>query len=436
MSLIGPETQVSHQYDLQPFSQIQTQYNAQTGAIIGGPTYIYSGPVIHAVNSRTGYKLENWKSIIRSGGNATTPLNGVKQTIQSKPCSCYAESFETGKSKINRYDSFGHNGQQVGFGNVSTFWADYFGTMATTADYLALKFLYGRLREDQTQFQGGIFLGELREALHMIRHPAQSLKKLTEDYFGVLHKRRREAVSLKRARKVLADSWLEYSFGWRPLMSDIADGITAYERLFEDLGFVRRTFSATGEVNGEEVLSEYPTAAGQVLLKAKRLYKTTVQVRYKCGTSRTAEGRRSTEGIANMLGVGWRDFAPTIWELVPWSFLVDYFVNVGEIINAATTITSDVTWVCKTQRKTRSAKTECAVDVARAKALGGQYFISIGGDGGSVEEKEVKIVRSSLPRLPLPSLRFTIPGSPLKWVNMAALANNIKSLTPYYKLRI
>jgi len=435
MALIGPETKVSHQYTLMPQTQVQTQYRASDDAILGGPVNIYSGPIIHAVNSRTGYKLENWKTIIRNGDNATTPLQGKLQSFQSEPCNCYSEAFEPGKNKYNRYQTHGFNGLYTGYGNVSTFWADYFGEMESAADSLALKFLYQRLRQDQTTFRGGIFIGELREALHMIRHPAETLQRELFKYQRQLAKRRPKINNLKTAKRVLADSWLEFSFGWRPLLADISEGITAYERL-RDNSFVKRTFSATGEVEGEYLFGNAPAAAGQIILKTNRVTKTVVQVRYKCGSNRTLEGQQSTQGIANMLGVGWRDFVPTIWELTPWSFLVDYFVNVGEILDAATTITSDLTWVCKTVRKIRSHEINCEVDVAAHKQSAGDLFREVGGDAGWSKESETVIKRSSLSSLPFPSFRFSVPGSPTKWMNMAALAAGFKTLTPYYKLRI
>jgi len=425
-----------HQYDLKPRTQIQTQY-LPSGEIVGGPTYIYDGPIIHSVNQRNGVSLPNWRTIIRNGGNATTPFTGTLQSFKSTPCSCYTESWENlGFNKINRYDTMGFNGLYGGYGNVSTFWADYFGSMEQAADALALKYLYARLREDQTAFRGGIFIGELREAISMIRNPAKSLRKLTNDYFSTLRKRRKEATSLKRAKAVLADSWLEYSFGWKPLLNDISEGINAYERI-RDNSFVRRTFSATGEVEGEYVQSWTPDAAGQVFLKSRRITKTTLQVRYKVGTSRDLTGQQSTEGMANLLGVGWRDFVPTIWELTPWSFLIDYFANVGEILDAATTITSDITWVCKTVRKTRTYKIDSAVDVERTKQASGQLYIDTGGSAGETEEFERKITRSSLSSLPFPSFRFQVPGvDSLKWINIAALASSRRELTPYFKLRI
>lgn len=425
-----------HQYEMAPQSQIHTQYDA-FGNIVGGPLYFHGGPVIHSVNQRNGVSLPNWRTIIRNGGNATTAFTGTLQSFKYTPCACYSEGWENPSFyRLNRYDTTGFNGLSIGYGNISTFWADYWGDMEQAADRSALQFLYQRLRADQTTIRGGVVLGELREALRMIRRPAQSLRKLTDDYFSTLRKRRVEATTLKRAKKVIADSWLEYSFGWRPLLADISDGLTAYERL-RDNSFVRKTFSATGEVEGESVLDETPTYAGQVKLKTKRITKTVLQVRYKVGSNRTLEGQQSTEGVSNMLGVGWRDFVPTIWELTPWSFLIDYFVNVGEILDAATTITSDLTWVCKTVRKTRIHTIDATPDVDGAKLAGGVTFVDIGGAGGSTEEFERKIIRSSLTSLPFPDFRIQVPGlTSQRWLNIAALAGSARGLTPYYKLRI
>jgi hypothetical protein len=42
------------------------------------------------------------------------------------------------------------------------------------------------------------------------------------------------------------------------------------------------------------------------------------------------------------------ELVPTAWELLPWSFLVDYFVNVGDVLSSAVTASSNVNFVNKT----------------------------------------------------------------------------------------
>jgi len=266
----------------------------------------------------------------------------------------------------------------------------------------------------------------------MIKSPARTLRQEIVKYQATLKKRRPRINNLNTAKRVLSDTWLEFSFGWRPLLADISDGVTAYERL-RDNSFVKRSFSATGIATGEEQLDYLDTAFGQVLTKTQRKVWSQVEVRYKCGSRRELSGQVSTAGIQNMLGLGWRDFVPTVWELVPWSFLVDYFVNVGEILDAGTTITGDLRWICKTVRTRRMATFSSAVDIERSKQVFGDLFITSGGTAGITEQEHSLVRRRRLATLPFPDIQVRIPGSPQKWINMAALAAGFRSMTPYYR---
>jgi hypothetical protein len=84
-------------------------------------------------------------------------------------------------------------------------------------------------KELLTPVQGGAFLGELVKTIHMVKHPATSLRKSIDDYFRVLKKVPRRTSSAYR-RKALNDTYLEFTYGWRPLMGDIQNGIETLRR--------------------------------------------------------------------------------------------------------------------------------------------------------------------------------------------------------------
>lgn len=97
-------------------------------------------------------------------------------------------------------------------------------------------------RNAQTTFQGGVFVGEIRETLHQIIRPAKSIRKLINSYYTDAKHRTRKMRSGRRytpiritdANKVLSDTWLEYSFGLSPLLQDVREGAQALARLSLD----------------------------------------------------------------------------------------------------------------------------------------------------------------------------------------------------------
>ena len=113
----------------------------------------------------------------------------------------------------------------------------------------------------------------------------------------------------------------------------------------------------------------------------------------------------TAERLRGLLGFKLEDFVPTMWNLLPYSFLVDYFVDVGGILNAITTDISAVRWVSETQLRTNRTSYKSKAHVV----FGNPLTDSIGGDVGSVvlETTTVDRFNSSL-QIPVPVLE--IPG--------------------------
>jgi hypothetical protein len=118
-------------------------------------------------------------------------------------------------------------------------------------------------------------------------------------------------------------------------------------------------------------------------------------------------------------GLGTRDFIPTIYELIPYSFLVDYFVNIGEILNAWSFNQADLAWHNDTNREVFDTSVQVIPRVAKDE----NGFTTL--DSHVVLQnsfiRTVTFVRRSDP-LGLPSLAFRFPGLGTKALNIAALA--------------
>lgn len=111
--------------------------------------------------------------------------------------------------------------------------------------------------------------------------------------------------------------WLEYSFGWAPLLSDI---YTILDEPFEVPGaFIRKVFRKTLPYSGVEK-SDYEETylQGNLVCRGVAVGYVYVDV--------PAVKALSSYGVTNPTAV--------LWESLPFSFVVDWFAPVGDFLNS------------------------------------------------------------------------------------------------------
>lgn len=154
-------------------------------------------------------------------------------------------------------------------------------------------------------------LGELRETLSLIRHPLRSLGVVTQRY----SRRRHFNVPGSQA-------WLGYRYGIRPLMADIENYIkaaTSHERQF--------TAKYGTSRNADDMVST-SFAQGSLTHNLVESY----SVKYQVKTYALA---RVLATLSGSYGTTARDIPIAAWELVPYSFVLDWFYNIGDFLNAS-----------------------------------------------------------------------------------------------------
>lgn len=125
----------------------------------------------------------------------------------------------------------------------------------------------------------------------------------------------------KAKAKSLGDQWLELHFGWVPAMEDIHSATGAMTKA--DFGS-RRIEANSGS---------HTTSQTQVHTPDRTELQTWSQTsRVKCGI--TTRVVNPNAFLANSLGV--LNPASILWEAVPYSFVVDWFSNVGAVLSSMT----------------------------------------------------------------------------------------------------
>lgn len=150
----------------------------------------------------------------------------------------------------------------------------------------------------------GSALATWRSSASMINSRARSLLLLGERVGRKVTK-----------HKQFSNLWLEYSFGWKPLIDDIFGGL---EVLSADLPY--------GKVRARAKYIERATFPGVVPTRERWAvdYKTSVLIQSDVQVSNPNLFLLNQMGLINPLTVA--------WELTPWSFVVDWFVNVQQTL--------------------------------------------------------------------------------------------------------
>lgn len=410
-------------------------------------TYDATEPPIHsdsrtyyvpAFTVKTGVENPMWKKQIAEGRNATTPYSvldlryrATYGTLRTKflldPSKPEKVSFQE-VTQIPPIESSNVNSETVG-----------------AVDNLALIGILKKIQNITTQFHGGVFMGELGEAIGLVVSAATGVKKGIQNYLDDVSsswQRQRAVERMKKRRKRrdseyerwLGGKWLEYSFGWLPLLGDIDDGMRALATLLhrkepriEVVQFMARDSSLDMDVtlptNGDEsYLCGY---------NERKVVTSQVLVRYKVGVRVLSGG---VKPALDLFGVNWREFVPTAWELVPWSFLADYFSNIGDVLSTMFVDLDEVAWSLKT------VVTQCdtfkygvaSAEVSRQHCNQlGCTFVTVEGTPGTAGGL-VRSVNRSIPTFSTPRISISLPGNGLgtKLGNMTGIAASHRRATP------
>jgi len=169
----------------------------------------------------------------------------------------------------------------------------------------------------------GESLGEINQTSRMIANRIQSITSLARDI------RKRDVKSLKNrfgngyrvlknpktGSNILANNWLEYSFGWRPLVSDIWAGIEFLSKRLEAGSDVSSSANSAQGGFGPKGVNSASTA--------KRLEKFGANARF------TISGKVTNARIANLNAMGLLNPLAIAWDLMPFSFVVDWVLPIG-----------------------------------------------------------------------------------------------------------
>lgn len=402
---------VTYDYKRTYDSVSDAPFHTHTETPVSGVDYTYT-------NISSGVKRPHWRADIRAGASATTEFS-----YQYLDCRNSITRVEYNHKIVNNTGDTQTvretlQGILPSSGAIATVPPPP-GLIDDITNRCIRKFV-DRCDQARSSFEAGQDLGEIKQTLEGIIHPMNSLRKHVLSYFSGLKKLRKYRKDRKTLVKALNDSYLEWTFGWNPLASDIADGIAGLEAQGSRFDVVPVRASASASYGGS-IVSSNPAAGSYYVLRARSMIVNYYSLRYMGGIRTGAVNGRISS--AQMLQLDLPHFVPTVWDLLPWSFVVDYFANVGDIIKANSFRFADLSWACYTVRQEcREVFTPTSIFKIDLTPFGKVLQQSAVYSGGGREVHLVQGGRGILSNSQLmPRFTFSVPLSKKPWENMGSL---------------
>lgn len=249
--------------------------------------------------------------------------------------------------------------------------------------------LLQKVRDSQVDL--GVALGETRETAAFI---ASAMSKAAIGYRQLRRGDISSAVSTMTGRHndlwrdipgVAANSWLAYAYGLRPLVNDVYSAARALERS-------RRPISDVKTVRA----SEYGTLSGVAEFKPNHATRYSVTCRGGVACRGAVTFRVTNPVLRTLDQCGVVNPLSVAWELVPFSFVVDWFIPVGRFITEIVPPQGvDFVDGYISSKATGSSRNTCDIEGNASDARGWHTYAE------SVERYKKRTVLSSFPRYSL-----------------------------------
>lgn len=405
-------------------------------------TVTYQSVNVAYLGSRSGSSVPEWRDKIKRGENASSPY-----------------SLDRNQLVEQRYGTVGMTASIIGnpgAGSQDHSYTGYLTPGPTAISHLvassaesnskALTAIYKKMNSQLSQLNAPASFLEMGDVIRQFGRPFKSIVDLTERHINRLYLQRRGIENLrynkKQLVKILADTYLEYAFGLAPLINDTKKAAEALARLAWEVEspsiktrLVGRGISETGDITTDQLVP------GSTFLVVDKTTRRTTQVRtqYVAGFKAypTAD-RGSHDRLMQLLGFRPESWIPGVWEAVPWSWLVDYFVNVQELLNSLEASVIKPSWIVKTVSTVTDyevyEKINPKLTIDRSLNAGWNRCVPYGSELDYHKSRRMTMQRTIPAQLGFPELYFRLPDSWHQIANMASVITQLQKSTPAISL--
>jgi len=297
-------------------------------ALNGAQTVNLSTISLNSVRA-PGFPFPSWRHSVVTASPATTPLTGELRTGIPVPYS-FVTVYPSGQTtKVEGQAFYIPSPGSIAFqGRV---------TSRASVDFQS------KAAEAMRSFDSGSFIGEIHKTIQLIRHPFKDLTHLTRQYF----QKSRSLIGSKRHQRALYRTYLEYTYGVKPLLYDVDSLAKTLAQRSQGVG----VSVVTGKYS--ETLTSVPVdqslwAAGFIPGTNSCRLKGSTASEHSCIIKGAVKLKRVSDvgasAWAEGLGLGLDQFIPTVYNLIPYSFLLDYVSNVGSFLTAVSNYRASYAW--------------------------------------------------------------------------------------------
>lgn len=401
----------------------------------------YDGQVLSLGYTRTGSHNPKYRSWIKSGLNASGDMTVTVQNSEAedrKDRVIWRTSTDPNQPAYSQMNEHGVEGIVTNTGTPVIVVQHSGSSSMVNARAIAIRCLQRKWTARRRQFQGGVFLAEFGKTVQMVVKPAKALQSKALSFSRRASKLAKRLPRGDSWRKTMADTWLEATFGWRPLLADINDGARALARTVTRDVLERQQFRCFGQ--DEQPVTQSVLGHGPIgydgtysvwYTTQRSVVSRSIVILYGVWSAKTENSSSAASSawrLASLSGFNWEDVAPQVWEVIPWSFLVDYFINVGDVIEASCNTLNGPLWVEEVNILETEDLRKITLNVPFTKDQYAGKIVSIDGPDTTCKGSYRTVTRKEYTGPLQPTLRFQLPVD-MQWLNIAALAAGGKPFT-------
>lgn len=276
---------------------------------------------------RSWYTTANWKTLRKTQGYLTTlPLvESQKEIKQRLPVVTY-----TNWQRKERWTKYGE-AVYVPSSDSLLFPLAVRTDTRKKAKYKALS------KARDMKVNVAVLFGEGRQTVRMIAETARTLGRAYSQFRKGQFSRAAKTLGIKKPSGTAANNWLSYSYGWSPLISD-AKGMAELAAQQVALNGRPKRFTASGSQAVQSEFIYMLKGVGSVpqadCSDTRVMGVQTMQAR----AGLLCEVQHTESNLAAQMGLGLWDPLLTMWELTPFSFVFDWFVDIGSWLEALSSL--------------------------------------------------------------------------------------------------
>lgn len=220
---------------------------------------------------------------------------------------------------------------------------------SSSAKDLALASLKRKLSNRVGDMQLMAPLAELREVRGLVKQTALMTSSMLQTLIDI------KRTKGKSAAKYASQAWLAFGFGISPLLADtrnLCNSISSY-LLRTDI-----TERLTGTASTDFVTYANSNALGTFSSNLRTNARFDWKVSYRYTAAFSVPLKSATNyGVSDHFNISFGALVPTFWELVPYSWALDYFTTVGAYLDDTFTSDASKCLYCVESKKTTASCT-------------------------------------------------------------------------------